>query len=264
MSSTTYPIRRASSSLSPSSVIDRDPERVPAGPRGEDAKRRRSQRLPSAEQSEMDQSRRCAGHRAGHIDIGPNGRGAESQAMTGSDVVGGLVLQLTSQLRSAGVPVSTGEAMDAASALDAVQVSTLKQVRAALRATLIKRQNDIETFERAFDALTRASIETAALRNPSRASSEGTQPSSPGAGASTQLLEELLAALQTDDAAALSVLAAQAVDQLAGIGAGARDSERAFLYRVLRGLDLANLLQQAMRNHVPDCGRDPRSSAPLT
>jgi uncharacterized protein with von Willebrand factor type A (vWA) domain len=172
--------------------------------------------------------------------------------MGGSDVVGGLVLGLTSSLRSAGVPVSTGEAMDAASALEVMDLSTLTQVRGALRSTLIKRQNDIETFERTFDALTRDSVQNAAAPVPSGASPDRSQPSSPGAGASTQLLEELLAALQTDDAAALSVLAAQAVDQLAGIGAGSRDSERAFLYRVLRGLDLASLLQQAMRNHVPD------------
>jgi uncharacterized protein with von Willebrand factor type A (vWA) domain len=171
--------------------------------------------------------------------------------MGGSDVVGGLVLQLTSGLRRAGVPVSTGEAMDAASALEAMDLSTLTQVRAALRATLIKRQNDIETFERTFDALMRGSVALMAPSVPPGASSAGNQPPPPGAGASTQLLEELLAALQTDDAAALSVLAAQAVEQLAGIGAGARDSERAFLYRVLRGLDLASLLQQAMRNHVP-------------
>jgi uncharacterized protein with von Willebrand factor type A (vWA) domain len=172
--------------------------------------------------------------------------------MGGSDVVGGLVLGLTSSLRSAGVPVSTGEAVDAASALEVMDLSTLTQVRGALRSTLIKRQNDIETFERTFDALTRDSVQNAAAPVPSGASPDRSQPSSPGAGASTQLLEELLAALQTDDAAALSVLAAQAVDQLAGIGAGSRDSERAFLYRVLRGLDLASLLQQAMRNHVPD------------
>lgn len=151
------------------------------------------------------------------------------------------------------MPVSTGEAMDATSALEAVDLSSLAQVRAALRATLVKRQNDIETFERTFDALTRASLALPASPVPSGASSTGAQPApSAAAGASSQLLEELLAALQTDDEAALSVLAAQAVEQLAGLGAGTRDSERAFLYRVLRGLDLANLLQQAIRSQILD------------
>lgn len=145
--------------------------------------------------------------------------------------------------------MSTGEAMDAASALDVVDLASFMHVRAALRATLVKRQSDIEAFERAFDALAAGAAPLPAVPG---APTGGATSSAPGAGASTQLLEDLLAALQTDDAAALGVLAAQAVDQLAGIGPGARDSERALLYRVLRGLDLADLLQQAMRRRLSE------------
>lgn len=166
-----------------------------------------------------------------------------------SDVVGGLVLRMTSSLRSAGVPVSTGEAVDAALALEASSMSNPALVRAAMRSTLVKRQNDVETFERTFDAVVMAQT-TASRKSVSTVGAPAA--ASEGGGASTLLLEELLAALQRDDASALSVLAGQAVDELAGIGFGARDSERAFLYRVLRGLDLARLLQQAIRDHTGD------------
>jgi uncharacterized protein len=73
--------------------------------------------------------------------------------MRGSDVVGGVVLRITSALRHAGVPVSTGEAIDAARAFEIMNAGHRGEVRAALRATLIKRQDDVDTFERTFDAL---------------------------------------------------------------------------------------------------------------
>ena len=63
------------------------------------------------------------------------------------------------------------------------------------------------------------------------------------------MLEDLVAALRDDDADALRRLAALSVDQFGGIGSTSQDSERALLYRVLRGLDLARILQRALREH---------------
>ena len=154
--------------------------------------------------------------------------------MRGSDVVGGVVLRIASALRQAGVPVSTGEAIDAARALEITNAGHRGEVRAALRATLIKRQDDVDTFERTFDALIATFVDDAAT--------EGTHPAGPasttspvlptiGETASTSLPEELAAALRDDDTDALHALATRAVDQLAGIGSGSQDSERALLYR---------------------------------
>jgi uncharacterized protein len=53
-------------------------------------------------------------------------------------------------LRQNGVRVSTAEVQDAASALLAAGLSEPAQVRSALRATLIKREADLEPFARAF------------------------------------------------------------------------------------------------------------------
>ncbi|MEA2638431.1 MAG: uncharacterized protein QOE18_1488, partial [Chloroflexota bacterium] len=171
--------------------------------------------------------------------------------MPASDVLGGVVLRMTSALRQAGVPVSTGEAVDAARALEVMDAAEQGQVRAALRATLVKRERDVDTFERAFDALTHASG-----AGPARMHAVSTGPQSASAGgrvigdadtAMTSLLEDLVTALRNDDTEALRSLAALAVDAFGGIGLASQDSERALLYRILRGLDLARILQRAMR-----------------
>ncbi|HEY8674574.1 MAG TPA: VWA domain-containing protein [Candidatus Dormibacteraeota bacterium] len=171
--------------------------------------------------------------------------------MPGSDVLGGVVLRMTLALRQAGVPVSTGEAVDAARALEVMDAGEKGQVRAALRATLVKRERDVDTFERAFDAVTHA-----IGAGPARMHAVSTGPRSASAGGSvtgdpdaamTSLLEDLVTALRNDDTEALRSLAALAVDVFGGIGLASQDSERALLYRILRGLDLARILQRAIR-----------------
>ena len=177
---------------------------------------------------------------------------AQNPRMTGSDVLGGVVLRMTSALRQAGVPVSTGEAVDAARALEVTDAAAESQVRATLRATLVKRERDIETFERAFEALT-ATVAFAPPWMPARSGDAGVTEGGREADAAdadaamTTLVDELMAALRTDDTDALRSIAALAVDAYSGIGPASRDSERALLYRVLRGLDLARILQRAMR-----------------
>lgn len=172
--------------------------------------------------------------------------------MAESDVVGGVVLQMTAALRQAGVPVSTGEALDAARALEVLEVMERSQVRAALRATLIKRRDDVDLFERTFEAVVGSAGHDAAGADarPSGASATMARASpTSGDSASSSLLEDLVAALRDDDVGTLGTLAALAVDQFGGIGSSSQDSERAFLYRVLRGIDLARILQRALREH---------------
>jgi uncharacterized protein with von Willebrand factor type A (vWA) domain len=176
--------------------------------------------------------------------------------MSGSDVVGGVVLRMTTALRQAGVPVSTGEAVDAALALATVDLAEQGQVRQALRTTLVKRQSDVDTFERTFEALATAfgGADPAPTPRPELGfdAGSGEPVNGDGMASSTRLLDDLVQALQDDDAEALRALAGLAVDEFGGMGATSRDSERAFLYRVLRGLDLARILQRAMRGQVLD------------
>jgi len=174
-----------------------------------------------------------------------------NRGMAGSDVLGGVVVRTTSALRQAGVPVSTGEAVDAARALEVVDVGRRSYVRSALRATLIKRRDDIDTFERVFDAVT-GSLDDHLEETQAQPLPAGTAPNrvmeAQDEAAATSLLEALLAALRDDDTDALRDLASRSVDRFGGIESTSQDSERAFLYRVLRGLDLARILQRAIRD----------------
>jgi uncharacterized protein with von Willebrand factor type A (vWA) domain len=162
-----------------------------------------------------------------------------------SDVAGGIVLGLVARLRGVGVPVSTGEAVDAARALEAAGLSDRERVRAALRATLVKRRDDLELFERVFDA------HLAPPREAAPALSDVVGPAGPEA-ASTTLLEDLLEALRHDDAAALEALARLSVDVHGGVDERREASERAYLYRILRRLDLGGLLQRALRTGLDE------------
>src|ERR1700676_2644411 len=180
---------------------------------------------------------------------------AHNRGMGESDVVGGVVLRITSALRQAGVPVSTGEAIDAAHALEVMDAAQRGQVRAALRATLIKRQDDVDTFERTFEALTGTYPDDPAPEGarPAGAPAATTEVSHPiRDGVTTRLLDDLVSALRDDDAETLRALATLAVDQFGGPALTSTDSERALLYRVLRGLDLARILQRALRENATD------------
>lgn len=63
----------------------------------------------------------------------------------------GRLVEFAEVLRQNGVRASTSEVVDAASALTFVDVSDKALFRSVLRATLVKRELDLETFDRAFD-----------------------------------------------------------------------------------------------------------------
>ncbi len=199
------------------------------------------------------------------LDTGLFGR-AHNRRMGQSDVVGGMVVRMAAALRQAAVPVSTGELLDAAKALEVVDTGARHQVHAALRATLIKRQRDVDTFERIFAALT-AAFGDGPLPVASISSDDaGAAVQAPLAGANTEvpaLFDDLVAALRDNDEAALRALAIVAVEQFGGIGSTSQDSERASLYRVLRGLDLAHILQRAIRQNEADPEEQGGTGAPL-
>ncbi|MFT3873358.1 MAG: VWA domain-containing protein [Nocardioides sp.] len=74
--------------------------------------------------------------------------------MTGTTSAGGLLdrhLAFLQALRSAGLPVSLAEGLDAVAALSAVTWSDREVVRDAYAATLVKRQSQRPTFEAVFD-----------------------------------------------------------------------------------------------------------------
>jgi len=153
------------------------------------------------------------------------------------------LIEFIHRLRDAAIPISMVEALDATESLRHIDLSSRAELRAALEALLVKRAEHRASFAALFDVYF-AARRTAAPR------SGGTPPSPAdltGEGASQELLQALLDALQRNDEGALRAIAALAVQQFGGINETRVGSQHYHLYRVLRHLDLSNLLQRVMR-----------------
>jgi uncharacterized protein with von Willebrand factor type A (vWA) domain len=163
-----------------------------------------------------------------------------------------MLLQLFEALRGAGVDVSMVEVIDAASALPHLDLADRGLLRQCLQATLIKRPEDREVFARLFERCfpLRLGSDVATDRAPTAPADGGAiggdlPAPDEAARATSGTLSELLEAIQRGDDDALRLLVVDAVDVHADIG-DQRGSERSFVYRVLRALDLSNLMIAAM------------------
>ncbi|MCE2528117.1 MAG: VWA domain-containing protein [Actinomycetia bacterium] len=150
-----------------------------------------------------------------------------------------LLTDFVEELRTAGVPVSMVETIDATEALAVIDLADRSALKTALGATMVKSARHLEAFDTAFEvffALDRPPPPQESQSSPvlpSEASSEG---GSAGGGAS--LAEALAAALGSQDWGALSRLVEQAVEELAGMTSGRPVGGAYYLYRTLRRLDL--------------------------
>src|SRR5438874_6652606 len=169
------------------------------------------------------------------------------------------LLQFVHRLRGAGVPVSMVEALDAADSIRHIDLAERSQLRGALAATLVKRAEHLPAFESLFDiyfAVHRDQRDLAVATTLDRVQDKGDEEVRvPGAGEagpeqeaepSADRLSMLLDALRTDDQGAMRALAALAVDLFGGINAERTASARYYLYRILRQLELSELLRQAL------------------
>ena len=178
------------------------------------------------------------------------------------------LLEFFHRLREARVPVSMVEVLDAFACLAHVNLADRAQFRSALFATLVKRPEDQQAFGVLFDVcfpLTHApragspdaqDADPALQPGPATAGPPEGDATAPGAEgewavhnpleASGDLLAALLDALRHDDEAALRTLAGLAVDRFAGLEAQPEASERYYLYRILRQVELYRLLAMAL------------------
>ena len=185
------------------------------------------------------------------------GTSVASPGGSSSGYVPTLLLRFVHRLREAGVPVSMVETLDAVDAVGHIELGDREQLRSSLAATLVKRTEDLVAFHSLFDiyfAVRRADprgidVSTSLDR---AGGDDGTAPSGRQVGPeaedepSTDLLRMLLQALRSDDQSVLQTLATLAVEQFAGITEQRSASERYYLYRVLRQLELSELLRQAI------------------
>jgi uncharacterized protein with von Willebrand factor type A (vWA) domain len=152
------------------------------------------------------------------------------------------VTALVDQLRRRGIDVTTGAVIDAFIALTHLPLEEPESVKAGLRATLVKNADPTGEFDRAFRAVF-AGAGTGSWAAEAKESSGEV----PGATTPGQLSSALLNALRQGDEAQIAMLAQQAVDALAGFDDDAEHSERYYLHKIMRAIDLSRMLSAAMQ-----------------
>ncbi|MBW3663179.1 MAG: VWA domain-containing protein [Actinobacteria bacterium] len=179
------------------------------------------------------------------------------------------VVEFTNRLRQAGVGTSLAEAIDAIRALHELELLDRQHIRGALGATMVKNAAHRATFDRIFDLHFAPGPEVRATADPEATRSSSSVDDDHGGersgderrpDASSQdlpsdtLMRALLDALKAGDVDALRELAGDAVAAFGGIDGERSASERYYLYRVLRKVELSNLLQAAIRAGLEDPG----------
>ena len=150
------------------------------------------------------------------------------------------------ELRTAGVPVSMVEVVDAAAAIDLVDLGDRSSVRTALAATMVKTARHQPAFDTAFDVF------FGLTAPPPPVVGTPPPPGDPGisgeaaAGAAggediDRLVEALVEAVRAGDADRLLELVRQAVDRFAGFRPGQPSGGRYYAYRVMSRLDVSRL-----------------------
>ena len=153
----------------------------------------------------------------------------------------GRVEVLVDHLRRRGIDVTTGAVIDAFTALTHLPLEEPESVKAGLRATLVKNSDPTGEFDRAFRAVF-AGVGSIEVRADAPNLQEELPVVSPG-----ELSSALLHAMQQGDDAQIAFLAQQAVDALAGFDDDAEHSERYYLHKVMRAIDLSRMLSAAMQ-----------------
>ena len=169
-----------------------------------------------------------------------------------------LLTDFVEELRTAGVPVSTVETIDAMGALEVVDLADRNALKSALSATMVKSARYLEAFDTAFEvffALNRPPPPAETEPAPQDVPADGVSQMG-SAGGSVSLAEALAAALGSYDWGALRRLVEQAVDELAGMTSGRPVGGAYYLYRALRRLDL-DLLREMLAELVEQRGSHP-------
>jgi uncharacterized protein len=159
------------------------------------------------------------------------------------DALWARVHDLAARLRGAGADVSLSELLDAAEGMRHIDLADRAQLRTALRATLVKHAHELERFDALFDrcfpARPVAALEPA---DDSGAAAVAGTAGLPSAALGDRVRDAVDAGTEEE----LRILAEEAVGRHAGFEDGAR-TERYHVYRVLRAVELAHLLHDALR-----------------
>jgi hypothetical protein len=140
------------------------------------------------------------------------------------------------ELREVGLPVSTAEALDAAAALQVIDVGRKEAVREALAATLVKVPRHRRSFDIAFEVFFGIGLDDPSLGEAPAAADAADLPMEGGGGSGDELLDQLAAALLSGDGDGLRRAVQRAVSRLSGFQPGRPVGGRYYLYRVMQRL----------------------------
>ena len=167
-----------------------------------------------------------------------------------------LLNDFVGELRAAGIPVSMSEHVDAARAIEVIDLGDRALVRSSLAATLVKDGDHLPTFYSAFDVFfstrsVEAALEAlegseAAEEMEGAAGAQGRGPRGEGGGATSslsaqELFDLIYRSLRDGDAPGMRRAAGEAVTRFAGMEPGRPVGGTYYLYRTLRSLELEAL-----------------------
>lgn len=176
--------------------------------------------------------------------------------MPALDLLSGFI----SELRSAGLPVSLTENLDAMEAVKEIPIEDREAFKYALAATLVKSNAHWRAFETIFEvyfSLRGPEYDIATTLDGESDSPSEAEMQAPGegkgqgGGALDALTPEeiaalLMRALMDGDQAMMRALARQAVQRFAGMEPGRPVGGTYYLYRTMRNLDLDGMLERLM------------------
>ncbi len=170
------------------------------------------------------------------------------------DVVARVFLErvssLVETLRKSGVDVSLSESVEAVQSLQYLDIGHRDVLFRCLQAVTIKRQRDIQVFEDVFDNVFSTAffgqfLSDHEIHEPGISNGSSELPG--GVSTSDSVNEKILAALLDglgDET--LKLLASQAVSEHSGMDS-TKSGEKYYLHRVMRAIDIGNILVSAMR-----------------
>jgi hypothetical protein len=181
----------------------------------------------------------------------------ESSEVSMLDLLTGFIVEL----RTAGLPVSLTENLDAMQAITHIPMEDRNAFKYALAATLVKNNAHWRAFETVFEvyfSLRGPGYSLGGSEEPLELDDDDMAANPEAAGAGTgggggealtpeQMAEMLFKALQKGDEAMMKALARQAVTRYAGMEPGRPVGGTYYLYRTLRNLDLDNVLEQLLQ-----------------
>jgi uncharacterized protein with von Willebrand factor type A (vWA) domain len=183
-----------------------------------------------------------------------------------------LLTGFVSELRAAGLPVSLTETIDAAQAVGNIPLDDRSSFKTALSATLVKSSTHWRAFDTTFEIyFTARGGESSVGSDPNdqlldsgttldRQFDEGhLERGSLETLSAEELTEELFSALLEGNVGRIGAMARHAVNRFAGMEPGRPVGSAYYLFRVLRNLDLDNLLERLL-----DTIRDGSPSGQLT